>query len=367
MKKKILFTASTYSHINNFHIPYIKYLKDRGDTVHVMAGGKIQEIAFADRVIDIPFEKKITSPKNFMLAIEMARILRKEKYDIISTHTSLAAFFTRLAVMLSHQKTFVINTVHGYLFDENTRALKKNIMLLAEIITRGVTDVIVTMNSQDNQIARKYKLYKKNIYNVNGMGIDYSKIPDVETRKEYKKEIRRKYDIKETDFVMSYAAEFSDRKNQKMLIKAMKNLSDDTFLILMGEGANHQRCKELSKELGVEKRVIFTGYTKEVNKYYSASDCSVSASRIEGLPFNIMEAMAMGLPVIASKVKGHEDLITNQHNGYLYEYDNVLEFCKALNIIKDDNVLRLKMSRNSNLESQKYSIENVFSSITSIY
>ncbi|MGB5822466.1 MAG: glycosyltransferase [Proteocatella sp.] len=367
MKKKILFTASTYSHINNFHLPYIKFLKGRGDIVHVMAGGKPQDIPYADRVIEIPFEKKITSPKNFMLAIKMAKILRKEKYDIISTHTSLAAFFTRLAVMFSMQKTFVINTVHGYLFDEKTNTLKKSIMLMAEIITRGVTDVIVTMNRQDNEIARKYKLYKKAVYNINGMGVDYSNIPDREMQEKYRKEIRAKYNIRKNDFVMSYAAEFSDRKNQKMLIDAMQNLSEDAVLILMGDGANYQKCKELSKEIGVENRVMFTGFTKEVYKYYSASDCSVSASRIEGLPFNIMEALAIGLPVITSNVKGHEDLISNGYNGYLYDYDDVSGFCDFINKIKDDEGLKFEMSKNSILESQKYSMENVFPEIVRLY
>lgn len=307
---------------------------------------------------------KLNKPLNYG---HIVHCFIEQNHDIISTHTSLAAFFTRLAVMLSMEKVFVINTVHGYLFDENTNILKKGIMIMAEIVTRGVTDVIVTMNRQDNKIARKYKLYKKAIYNINGMGVDYSKMPDAQIQEKYRKEIRAKYDIRETDFVMSYAAEFSDRKNQKMLIEAMAKLSEDKVLILMGDGANLQKCKELSKAINVESRVIFTGFTKDVYKYYSASDCSVSSSRIEGLPFNIIEAMAIGLPVIASNVKGHEDLVINAHNGYLYRYDDIVAFCNWVNRVKDHEGLRLEMRKNSILESQKYSIENVFSKVNKLY
>lgn len=122
MKKKILFTASTYSHINNFHIPYIKFLKDRGDTVHVMVGGKLQEILYADRVIEIQFEKKITSPKNFMLAIKMAKILKKEKYDIINfirpqvlDYSRLGVFFVT-NVLLVQLQTSILPMFYGCKF-----------------------------------------------------------------------------------------------------------------------------------------------------------------------------------------------------------------------------------------------------------
>ena len=93
---KILFTASTYSHINNFHIPYIKFFKDCGFEVHVAVGGKSQEVPFADRVFDIPFQKNITSIENFKLASRLSKIIKTENYDIISTHTHIpgSIFYT---------------------------------------------------------------------------------------------------------------------------------------------------------------------------------------------------------------------------------------------------------------------------------
>ena len=361
--KKILFTASTYSHINNFHIPYLKFFKENGFEVHVAVGGKTQEILFADMVFDIPFQKNITSIENFKLASRLSKIIKTENYDIISTHTSLAAFFTRMAVALSNRRLYVINTVHGYLFDDNFPFIKKNIMLLAEKIMSPWTDDIIVMNRDDYNIAKKHKLYKNKLHFTNGMGVDFSKLNIRNNRSDERYELG----FTPEDIVLVYAAEFSDRKNQEMIIRSMVNLSPQIKLILMGDGQNLERCKELSKELYLSDRIKFTGYVKNIDFYYSISDICISASRIEGLPFNIMEAMYMGLPIVASKVKGNEDLVEEGVNGYLFEYNDINSFSSILNKLSENTQLREELGKHSRELSQKYSLENVFPEIVSIY
>lgn len=352
---KILFTASTYSHINNFHLPYLKRFKELGYEVHVAVGGSKQDIKYTDKVYDIPFQKSIISIENFKLAYKLAKIIKNEKYKLISTHTSLAAFFTRLAVALSLSKVHVTNTVHGYLFDENFPFIKKYIMLFAEKIMKPWTDDLIVMNTDDENIARKHKLYKKNLYCIDGMGVDFSRLQFCQDRCEE----RIKFNIKSEEIVLVYAAEFSDRKNQEMLIKALKKLPQNIKLILMGDGQNFEKCKLLSKKLELEERIIFTGYVKNIDYYYSIADICVSSSRIEGLPFNIMEAMYMKLPLIVSNIKGNKDLVENGENGYAYLYDDIDMFCdKILELNNKDK--RLEFGKKSFNLSQKYSLEKVF-------
>lgn len=357
--KKILFTASTYSHINNFHLPYLKYFKKIGYEVHVAVGGSKQEIEFADKVYDIPFQKSITSIENFKLAHKLSKIMKTEKYTIISTHTSLAAFFTRLAVALSGSKAYVINTVHGYLFDENFPFLKRNIMLFAEKIMKPWTDDIMVMNSDDENIARKHKLYKKNLYFIDGMGVDFSKLQFCEARDEE----RTRFNMKKEDIVLVYAAEFSNRKNQEMIIESLQKLPENVKLILMGNGQNYENCKLLAKKLDLEERIIFTGYVKNIDYYYSISDICVSSSRIEGLPFNVMEAMYMKLPLVVSKVKGNEDLVSYGINGYTYLYNDTDEFCEKIIELCNNDEKRKLFGQKSHELSLKYDKENIFKNI----
>lgn len=361
--KKILFAASTLSHIENFHVPYLNEFKKQGYTVHVMGKpNNKSDIASADKLIPIAFEKSMFSIKNFSIAFKIAKIIKEEKYDIVSIHTSLAAFFVRMGIMLSLKKpNLVINTVHGYLFDNSSSFLKRSILLLAEKFTKCVTDIIFVMNSEDYDIAKKHKLYKRNIYKINGMGIDLSKFQPISH--EEKLLLRDKFNFSENDFLLVYVAEFSKRKNQIFLLNSIKKLINDGFkdikLVLLGDGQFFDELKRYSAILNITDNVFFIGYSKETCTYYQLSDVCVSSSRIEGLPFNIMEAMSVGLPIIASKIKGHTDLVSPGENGLLFKFDNIDEFCTYVKTIYKDKSLQYKMQNNSKNLVKNYSIDTV--------
>lgn len=368
--KKILFVASTLSHIENFHLPYLEQFKKQGYIVHVMGKPNNKSvIQYTDKIIPISFEKNIFSIKNFIISAKIAKIIKSEDYDIINLHTTLAAFFSRLGIMLSFERPkLVINTVHGYLFDDTSSFLKKTIMLLAEKFTKCVTNVVIVMNSIDYDIAIKYKLYKDNIYLINGMGIDLSLFPPISY--ENKLILRDAYNFSKNDFLLIYVAEFSKRKNQKFLLNSISRLVKDGFknikLVLLGDGKFLAELKTYSQDLGINNNIIFTGYTKETCTYYHISDICVSSSRSEGLPFNIMEAMSVGLPIVASNVKGHTDLVRHNENGFLFEYDNINEFCDYVKTIYDDKELLDMMKSKSQELAKYYSLNAVLSNTVNI-
>ncbi|OSA94006.1 UNVERIFIED_ORG: glycosyltransferase family 1 protein [Clostridium botulinum] len=368
--KKILFVASTLSHIENFHIPYLKEFKEKGFSVHIM--GKMNnkiEIPYVDKIIPIEFKKNMFSIKNFHNSITIRKFIKNENYNIIYLHTTLAAFFTRLSIMtLFKRPELTINTVHGYLFDDNTQFIKKSIMLLAEKFVKCVTDTIIVMNSTDYNIAKKYNLFKNTIYLINGMGIDTNNFPSINLNE--KLLLRKEHDFSDKDFILIYVAEFSKRKNHIFLINSLKKLIDQGFsdikLLLLGDGKMFDEIKSYSDEFGISNNIIFTGYTKKTCMYYQLSDICVSSSRIEGLPFNIVEAMSTSLPVVASNIKGHSDLIKQNKNGYLFEYNNIDEFCNYIKKIYYNKELQCKMRISSSEISKKYSLQNVLDNTVDI-
>ena len=141
LKGKILFTASTYGHIRNFHPPYLRQFTERGWRVHVACAGVPERVPYAEKAFALPFKKRIGSPANFRAACTLRRIISAEGYGLISSHTSLASFFTRLALLGMRNRPLLVNTVHGYLFDDETPPLKRSLLLGAERMTAGVTDV----------------------------------------------------------------------------------------------------------------------------------------------------------------------------------------------------------------------------------
>lgn len=357
MSNKVLYVASTVGHLKSFHLPYLKRLDQDGWTVHTAGKGADIPLPGAEAGIDIPFEKSMFSPKNLKAVWELRQILRRENYDVISVHTSLAAFFTRLAVMLSGRRPLVINTVHGYLFDQDTPWLKRMILLWAEKMTAGCTDLLLTMNRQDTQIAQKHRLCRGKIIQTDGMGVDFSRFSPAD--QEQRMAARQRFGIPAKAFVLVYAAEFSGRKNQAGLLRAFAKLPDRAWLLLAGRGAALGNCQALAEKLGVADRVVFAGFVPEVQVCYHAADVCVSTSRSEGLPFNLMEAMHCALPIVATHVKGHEDLVEEGKTGFLVPYENEDMLCAALQNLMEKPALGMKLGCEGKRIVERYGLEYV--------
>ncbi|MBR3705075.1 MAG: glycosyltransferase family 4 protein [Oscillospiraceae bacterium] len=356
MAQKVLFTASTYSHIRNFHLPYMGQFHSAGWEIHVACGDAPGAIFYTSQVITLPFEKKMTSPSNFRASRLLRRKMEQEQYDLVITHTSLAAFFTRLAIKGLKKRPRVINMSHGYLFDDSTRLIKRALLLRAERMTARCTDLVLTMNQYDFRIARKYKLGKQ-VVNIPGIGVDFSHLRKPSRVAVH--ELRQKLNLKAGDFVLVYAAEFSSRKSQSVLIRALPLLPKPVILLLPGNGALLEDCKKLAEKLGVSDRVRFPGHVDNMALWYSISDVAVTSSRSEGLPFNVMESMYMGLPVVASAVKGHEDLISDGETGFLYPYGNYAACADRILKLYESPILCEVMGQAAQHAVQPYALEHV--------
>lgn len=176
---RILYAASSYGHISSFHIPYVSALIEQGFSVDVLASGDYSKLPPEWNYTPVSFRKNFFSIGNFITAFKIAGLIRKNGYDAVYTHTSLAAFFTRLGVMLSLKKPLVINMVHGYLFDDKTSFIKRTVLLCAEKLMKPVTDTVIVMNEEDLEIARKHRLFKDRLHFVHGVGVDTNRFTPV--------------------------------------------------------------------------------------------------------------------------------------------------------------------------------------------
>ncbi len=325
---KILYIASTFGHIRSFHLPYIKELIARGNSVDVAGAGTPDGVPAEAGCVSLAFEKSIGSLSNFKTVGILANLMKENRYDLIIMHTSLAAFFTRLAVkrLPKAKRPRTVNMVHGYLFDDSTPFAKRMLLLNAEKLTADVTHRLIVMNDEDEKIALSHHLCRSDseIYKINGVGYDSHRF----YKRPKNSNNAPNNEAEQSPFNMIYAAEFSSRKNQAFLLKVLKKLQDtdpqtDYHLTLAGRGTEFENCKVLATELGIADNVSFPGFLTNIEDYYARNDLSVSSSRSEGLPFNVLESLACGLPVVASRVKGHTDLIRPGENGELYEFGDI--------------------------------------------
>ncbi|HHV31274.1 MAG TPA: glycosyltransferase family 4 protein [Clostridiales bacterium] len=366
--KKVLYCASTIEHIKNFHIPYLKAFHDNGYEVWVLSN-KTEILPYTEYVVACPLQKNFISVTNIKTIFTIRELIRKQNFDIISTHTTLASVVVRAGIMLLKRRPRVFNTCHGYLFNEKD-GLKKWLYLLPEKICASVTNNVMVMNHEDYEIAKRHKLYKNNLYFIKGMGIDLSQFYQASQHEKMVQRIAHGYS--ENDFLFVYAAEFSKRKNQKLLIKAFANVCGkmpNAKLLLAGSGALLENCKKLAEQLHINGQIRFLGYVEDMRSLYIMCDVSVTTSRIEGLPFNVMESMACGLPVIASDIKGHRELVEDGKTGVLFKSEdkNITQLENALLMLYSCPDKR-KTFCNAGIEKVKeYALQKVKGQIEQIY
>lgn len=314
MGKRILYAASTYSHLVRFHEPYIAKLRQMGHSVTTLAGDVGADVC-------VPLDKKILSLGNLFSTVRLARYLRREKYDLIILNTTLMSVAVRLALPRKNRPR-VLNISHGYLFTLKKRGIRARIALALERLLARRTDAVAVMNSEDLELAMRYRLFRERIYCTHGMGIT----PLVPTT--LRTEMRHILGLGE-NFTLIFVGELSKRKNQAFLIHAVSKLVPyipSVCLLLVGYGGERVRLLRLARRLDVSDRVHLLGGRRDVGSLISASDLYVSASCSEGLPFNVAEALSLGAVTLVSDVKGNRDIVRNKIDGYLFESGNLTDF-----------------------------------------
>lgn len=367
--KKVLFTATVDSHILAFHLPFLKWFKENGYEVHVATNGDA-EIPYCDKKIKIHFERSPFKLNNIKAIFELRKVLLKEKYDIIHTHTPMGSVVTRLAAKSARKHgTRVIYTAHGFHFFKGAPLLNWALFYPVEKYLSKYTDTLILINKEDYNLAKKK--FKKciDIQYVPGVGIDEDKF-NIKLTKKDKHELRESLGLKDIDFVMIYPAELSNRKRQIWLINTVSTLlkeDENIHLLLPGKDSLNGKCQELVKHLKLENQIHFLGFRKDIPELLQISDLSVSSSRQEGLPVNIMEAMYVGLPIVASDCRGNRDLVKNGENGYIVPLDDSDTFIDRIKTIYGNKTLRNKLKKANMKEIKSYMLKSVLENLEKIY
>ena len=323
---KVLFTASVMGHLSGFHIPYMQYFKDRGFAVHIACGPGAAP-ACADRHHVIAFERSPFKLKNISAYRALKKVIRENDYAIIHCHTPVASVLTRLAARRARKRgTVVIYTAHGFHFYQGAPRLSAFVYRTVEKWLSRYTDILITINEEDYAAVSRYG-FKPALgeYRVPGVGVDGARFHP--HRAETGRAVREQNGIAEDAFVLIFAAEYNRNKNQAMLLRAVSLLKDsipDIMLLLPGEGPLLAEYERLAAELNIAGHVRFLGYRTDMDTLLAAADIAVSSSRREGLGINLVEAMLSGLPVVATRIRGHAQKVLEALEAHLRRTPNSL-------------------------------------------
>ena len=227
---------------------------------------------------------------------------------------------------------------------------------------------MVTINPEDYAAAQKFH-YKPNgkAVLIPGVGVDVKGIKAMRTEKDI---IRRELNIPEDAFAMYSIGELIPRKNHIFVLETLEETfrsHPDLHYFIAGNGALTDELTQWIREHNLTGQIHLLGFRKDARRLMYGMDLFLFPSKQEGLPVAVIEAMAAGLPVIASDIRGSHDLIRNEENGMLYPVTDAAGFLAAFQKLYASPALRQKLGRQASLDADAYSLEEVEPKILALY
>lgn len=372
MKKALLLSAVACTH-RSFNWPCINALSDLGYEVHLAANfsdeghnGANERFAKTCKKVDVvvhnfPFAR--SSLLRNLNAVSMFRHwLAHEEFQIIHAHTETGCLILKLAGSAAG-KAVRIYTPHGFSFWEGSSLKSQVIYRALDRWVCGGIDAAIAINWEELSILEGWVPGRARF--THGAGVDLSRFQNV---KADRAAIRASLGIPQEAFMLVAVGELNDNKNHRAMIEALVlTHNPNAHLLICGIGERRQSLLVQAQTMGITDRVTLAGYRKDIASLHYAADVFLSASHHEGLPVSMLEAMAAGLPVECSAIRGHVDLIEGEQGGYLLDADDVHGFADAVNRIADNELLRKAMCERNKTVVAGYCTETVSAEMRRIY
>ena len=310
----------------------------------------------------VPMERGI-SLAGIKAMLEMWRIFKREKFDLIqystpnaSLYASLAGFLARVPVRLYCQWGMAFVGFTG---------LKRKIFKAEEKLVCSLSTWIEPDSNSNLNFAHEQALYPESkgsvIWNGSACGVNLEKF-DIAKKSQYRKIIREKNRIPSDAFVFGFVGRVTRDKGVNELLEAFKALNDNSYLMVVGpsevDATINQELYQWSRECD---RVIYTGYTNAVEQFLSAMDCYVLPSYREGFGMGVVEAEAMGVPVIVTDIPGPTDAMVDGKTGTIIEKKNICSLVDAMTGMRDNAERTIQYGKAAaNLAKERFDQQRFF-------
>lgn len=334
---------------------------------------------------DLPDIELVTVP-NLVRAISPARdwrcyrdlckIITNRRFDVVHTHTSKAGILGRLAAHRAGCR-HIIHTPHGsvHLPQSNIPGIPnisilKRLLLFAEYWAGRRTTCIVSLSNAEREHFIKQRLGAASNTHVIYNGIDlqrFSPQPRDDT-----KATRLRYGMDDDGVLVASAGRLTAEKGHHLAVEAMAKIADREVcrkfaLVIAGDGPERNALETAIRNSGLEQRVMLTGFVDDMPGLLAAADLFVLPSHYEGFGLAAVEAMAAGLPVIASRVGGIPEIITDGVDGFLFERGNVGELAQHLSLLAADRIRRQDIGQKAAVRAQAFSVTTMCEAYYALY
>jgi len=265
--------------------------------------------------------------------------LRRNQYDLIHTHSAKAGALGRVAAFLAAPNARRVHTPHAFPFLMPTGSTKRRLYALAEHGLARITDRFVAVSEGEGRHAAA--LHPSARVSVVHNGIEPGPF---EAAGAQRTETRQALGVAREDFLLGCVGRLTAQKGQSLLLSALAflegRLPGRVRLLLVGGGEDRQALEGLAQNLGIQSRIVFAGHRADVVPFYGAMDLYVLPSLYEGCPYTLLEAMAAGLPCIATAADGSADIVADGATGRLVPLNDPWALAAAIEAALADPAAR---------------------------
>jgi len=355
----------------------VKGLKKKNYVVDLVSGpsegpeGSLEnQVKEVNLIIIKEMRREINPFSDTICFLKLLSIFRKNRYDIVHTHSAKAGILGRVAAKIAYRKTVTIHTVHGLSFHDFQPLLLNLFYITAEKIADIFTDRYICVGKIMRDKSLKAGIGRIEKYSIVYSGFEIQPYLDAEKQRD---RTRKSLGISEDEKVIGMVGRLYHLKGQEYLMEAFASIAKEFTkikLLIVGDGILRADLEKFARENGISEKVIFTGLVSpsRIPELISAMDILVHTSLREGLPKAVAQGFAGGKPVIAFDVDGSRELVVSGKTGYLIPPKDVELLKEKLRYLLQNPAISYKMGEEGRkVVLNLFPVEKMVDAIEEIY
>ena len=322
-------------------------------------------------VVSVPeLQREVSVLHDARSVRHMTALIRRERPHILHTHTAKAGAIARAAALLAGdaRPPIVVHTFHGHVLKGYFGPARTAFFRQVERSLARRSDVLVAVSPEVRDELVAHRIAPLSKFAVIRLGIpleDRLQDPSADL------DFRRLYGIPPSAFVIGWVGRMTGVKDTGAvleIVRATRERGIAAVVCMVGDGPDRERLEQLSHDLGIARASYFVGYQSDVAGYYRLFDVFVLPSVNEGTPVSAIEALASGTPVVANRVGGVPDVVSDGVDGFLVEPGDVEGAADRLAELASDPELSARLGESGRREMfERYSVSRLVDDVDRLY
>ncbi|WP_417547439.1 glycosyltransferase [Marinobacter segnicrescens] len=297
---------------------------------------------------------------DWALVRELRRKIQSDRIDIVHCHQYTPWIYGWLACLGTGAR--VVMTEHGRFYPDRYRYKA----LLVNPIMALLTHRIVAISSATRDSLAQYEFIPKAKIEV-----IYNGVARVEPAKDEVRQRKQELGIPQNELIMGTVARLDPVKNQPMMLEAFDRVLKQhphSWLLIVGDGPDRPKLEAMSRDLGIDGRVIFVGFIDQPATYLAAMDLFLLTSNTEGTSMTLLEAMSLGIPSVLTEVGGNAEIIEQGKTGILTPIGDAEAFAEAISrFIMEPELMEDVGQRAQQVYFEQFSVASMVESYQQLY